>query len=85
MLDVQMVPVGFVLIGGLMARRYQPTRPGDVASPWLGLNSYGWGGESLHVAQLTVTDELVAKPLTLVVGEAGTYRLYDEDDTQLLS
>ncbi|MGO4262873.1 polysaccharide biosynthesis tyrosine autokinase [Lysobacter sp. TAB13] len=84
-LDVQIEPVRFVLIGGLMARRYQPTRPGDVASPWLGLNSYGWGGESLHVAQLTVTDELVAKPLTLVVGEAGTYRLYDEDDTQLLS
>ncbi|MGH8083320.1 MAG: GNVR domain-containing protein, partial [Lysobacter sp.] len=84
-LDVQIEPKHFVLIGGMLARRYQPARPGDVASPWLGLNGYGWGGESLHVSQLTVTDELVGKPLTLTAGAAGAYQLFDEDGTQLLS
>lgn len=84
-LDVQIEPVRFPVIGELMSRRFQPTRPGDVASPWLGLNAYGWGGENLDVAQLTVTDALVGKPLTLVAGNAGAYQLDDENGTRLLS
>ncbi|MGO1070492.1 polysaccharide biosynthesis tyrosine autokinase [Lysobacter sp. CA199] len=84
-LDVQIEPLRFPLFGDLMARRYQPTRAGEVASPWLGLDSYGWGGEELQIAQLTVTDELVAKPMTLIAGSAGAYRLFDEDGIELLS
>ncbi|ALN63286.1 tyrosine-protein kinase etk [Lysobacter antibioticus] len=84
-LDVQVEPRQFPLIGGVLARRFIPSAPGEVASPWFGLSSYGWGGERLDVFQFEVSNELLGLPLTLVADNAGAYRLYDEDDTLLLT
>lgn len=84
-LDVQVEPKRFPLIGSLLARRFQPAAPGDLAAPWLGMTSYGWGGETLALSQLSVPEELVAKPLVLVAAESGAYALYDDEDRLLLN
>jgi len=83
-LNVVVTPHRFPLIGGFMARRYSPTRPGDVASPWLGISRDGWGGEQLDVFQLNVPDYLMGKSLTLIAGERGAFTLLDGDGNILL-
>ncbi len=82
-LDIQVQPQRFPLIGEFIARKYSPDRPGAVASPLLGLDRYGWGGEELAIFQLEVPDAFVGEPLVLVAGEAGQYTLFDEDDNPL--
>lgn len=84
-LDIDVVPKRFPLIGNFVARRYSPDKPGDVASPILGMNSYDWGGSVLDVFELKVPASLEEKKLTLVAGERGSYSLLDDDDNALLS
>jgi tyrosine-protein kinase Etk/Wzc len=84
-LDTQIEPKRFPLIGDFFARRFKPDTEGEVASPMLGLNRYGWGGERLAIEKLTVPDLLLGTELTFEVGEhANTYTLYDEDGDLLL-
>ncbi|WP_426702073.1 polysaccharide biosynthesis tyrosine autokinase [Rhodanobacter sp. Col0626] len=81
---VTATPHHFPLIGDFIARRYSPTRPGAVAAPMLGMNSYDWGGSSLDIFQLNVPAALQGKTLTLVAGEHGAYTLLDVDDNILI-
>ena len=83
-LNVVATPYRFPLIGGFMARRYSPAKPGDVASPWLGISRDGWGGEQLDVFQLNVPDNLLGRSLTLIAGEHGAYSLLDDNSNILL-
>lgn len=84
-LDIQIKPVRFPLIGGLVSRRFAPESEGQVAFPWLGMSSYGWGGENLDVHRLQVPAALVDTKLLLVAGEsAGSYVLYDADGRELV-
>ncbi len=78
-LDVTVEPHRLPLLGDLLARRFRPATPGDVAAPRFGLSRYGWGGERLEIFQLEVPDALVGRELTLIAGADGTYGLYDED------
>ncbi|WP_242113107.1 polysaccharide biosynthesis tyrosine autokinase [Luteimonas aquatica] len=79
-LDVDVRARRFPLIGGFMARRAGNAGP---APAFLGMDSYGWGGEQLVIETLEVPGPLVGTPLRLQAGEAGSYRLYDEDDNLL--
>jgi tyrosine-protein kinase Etk/Wzc len=83
-LNVVVTPHRFPLIGGFIARHYSPDKPGDVASPWLGISRDDWGGSELDVFQLDVPDRLLGKKLTLIAGERGAYTLLDDDDNLLL-
>jgi tyrosine-protein kinase Etk/Wzc len=83
-LDIQVQPKTFPVIGSFIARRFAPDQPGGVATPWFGLDQYGWGGEQLHFSELKVPDEYTDVPLTLVAGEQGTYTLLDSRGTRLL-
>jgi tyrosine-protein kinase Etk/Wzc len=83
-LNVVVTPHRFPLIGGFIARHYSPDKPGEVASPWLGLRRDDWGGSMLDVFQLDVPNSLLGKSLTLIAGEHGTYKLLDDDDNLLL-
>src|SRR5690348_1302602 len=65
-------------IGDFIARHYTPAHPGDVASPWLGLSRYDWGGSKLEFSQLDVPTSLLGEDLTLIVGDHGEYTLWDE-------
>jgi tyrosine-protein kinase Etk/Wzc len=64
------------VLGSLLARLYTPAQPGDVASPWLGLAGYNWGGSQLRVGRLQVPDALLDKKITLVAGKNGAYTLW---------
>jgi tyrosine-protein kinase Etk/Wzc len=83
-LDVRIEPARFPVFGNFIARQFQPSQPGDVASPWFGLDRYGWGGEKLQFARLDVPDELTDVPMELVAGSNGNYALYDGDGNRLL-
>jgi len=65
------------VIGDYIARHYTPAKPGEVASPWLGLSRYDWGGAKLEFSQLDVPNSLLGEELTLVAGENGDYTLWD--------
>ena len=83
-LNVVVTPHRFPLVGGFIARHYSPDKPGEVASPWLGLSRDDWGGSELDVFQLDVPNGLLGKGLTLIAGEHGAYTLLDDDDNLLL-
>ncbi len=75
-LDTAIAPARFPLIGDFLARQSQP---GELSTPWFGLNGYGWGGEKLEIAQFEVPSELVGVPLRLVARDRGQYTLADGD------
>ncbi|AKC86808.1 polysaccharide biosynthesis tyrosine autokinase [Pseudoxanthomonas suwonensis] len=84
-LDTMVEPARFPLLGAFLARRFHPAEEGEVASPWLGMARYGWGGESLRIERLDVPPVLVDAPLRLVAGDDGRYVLLDDDGNELLS
>ena len=75
-LDIEVQPKTFPIIGSAIARRYKGSEPN---SPLFGLDSYAWGGETLQVDALDVPRSAEDKPLTLTVGENGSFELFDED------
>jgi len=83
-LDMVVEPKHFSLFGGGVARRYRTAHPGELASPWLGMNSYDWGGAQLEVQQIELRNDLLGKPLALVAGEQGAYSLLDDKGQPLL-
>lgn len=84
-LDTQVEPYRFPLIGNFVSRRFQPQAAGEIASPLMGMSSYGWGGESLAIERFEVPSNLAGAPLTLqVIEPSGSYVLRDEDGVELL-
>jgi len=83
-LDIHVEPKYFPLIGEYFARRFKPSPENTVAQPWLGMNSYAWGGERLEISELELPHDLLGKELTLVSGEAGNYLLLDENNNILV-
>jgi len=83
-LDTVVEPVRMPLIGDMVARMQQRLHPGEVASPWFGLDSYAWGGEQVDVGQFEVPEQLIGIPLQLIAGEKGRYKLLDPDGNTML-
>lgn len=83
-LDIVVTPNYFPLVGEFIYRRFKSTFPGDVSTPWLGLSSFAWGGESLKLFQLTLPERLLGKKMTLVAGTNGHFTLLDDDDNLLV-
>lgn len=83
-LDIVIAPNYFPLVGEFIARRFKSTAPDDVSSPWLGMNSFAWGGESLKLFQFKLPENLLGKKLSLVAGANGHFTLLDEDDNLLV-
>ncbi|ONH53302.1 tyrosine-protein kinase Etk/Wzc [Pseudomonas cedrina] len=84
-LDLEVKPKRFPLVGDFIARRFKPAQDQAVASPWLGLDSYGWGGEALTFSLLRLPAELLGQELTLTAGDGPRFTLSDQDDTVLLT
>jgi len=81
-LDLVARPRTIPVLGGALARRWTGKEP---APAWLGLSSFGWGGERIRVDRLEVGARLLDEKLTLVAGEAGRFRLFDPDEEELLA
>lgn len=82
-LDIVVTPNYFPFFGNFIARHFKPGTPEEIASPWLGLSNFAWGGESLKVFQLTLPDDKLGKTLTFIAGENGHFTLLDDDDNLL--
>ena len=72
-LTVEAAPHYFPLVGEAIARRRDVTQ--GPASPWLGLEQYAWGGESIELAKLAVPDDYLGESLTLIALGEGRYRM----------
>jgi len=79
-LDIQITPHHFPIIGGFMARRFEPSEEGELGWHPAGLGAYAWGGETLKVTQLEVPDKVHGKELTLEAAENNGFILRDKDD-----
>ena len=84
-LDIIIAPNYFPLIGHFLSRRFQPASAHELASPWLGLNSYTWGGEKLDIFQLEVPNAYLGEPLTLRAEDNGAFTLLNSDDETLVT
>ncbi|WP_291992956.1 polysaccharide biosynthesis tyrosine autokinase [Candidatus Accumulibacter sp. ACC003] len=80
-LDIVALPRTLPLLGGAIARRYDGSEPN---SPWFGLTSFAWGGETIQVDSLTVPDAALDLDLTLIAGERGAFEVFDDDQQLLL-
>ncbi|WP_019867119.1 polysaccharide biosynthesis tyrosine autokinase [Methylovulum miyakonense] len=80
-LVVEASPDYFPVIGETLARRHDAHD--GIATPWLGLSRWAWGGEKLKVASFEVPDRYLDKEFTLVALEAGRFRLLGPKDENL--
>ena len=76
-LDIKIEPHYFPLIGGFMARRFEPSEEGELGWYPAGFGSYAWGGEQLKITQLSVPDNMHGEELTLEALETGSFILRD--------
>ncbi|MCF7750991.1 polysaccharide biosynthesis tyrosine autokinase [Bacillus subtilis subsp. subtilis] len=83
-LDISVVPNRFPLVGDYLARKAESVDPDALADVRLGMSRFGWGGERLDIFQLDVPRALLARELTLVVGEKDSFELLDDEDELLL-
>lgn len=84
-LDIDHTVAHLTLLGNFFARHFQATAAQPLASPLLGMATYGWGGEALEIQQLDVPIGLMGQPLTLVAGDNGHYTLYAPQRVLLLA
>ncbi|MFM0136265.1 polysaccharide biosynthesis tyrosine autokinase [Caballeronia grimmiae] len=70
--DVAVIPKQVPIIGAVANKLSRPAHP---SAPWLGLDSFAWGGEVLQVASFDVPHELEEEKFVLVAGENGHYQL----------
>lgn len=82
-LDIIIEPVRFPLVGEFIARHFTPKTAKEIAIPWLGMESFAWGGEELKIFKLDLPYNLLGKKLTLSAGEDETYTLTDDDGNLL--
>jgi len=78
-LDIIIEPRHFPLIGGFMARNFEPTEEGELGWYPAGFESYAWGGETLRISQLIVPDSIHGEDLTLEAADGNGFILRDPD------
>ncbi|WP_317922442.1 MULTISPECIES: polysaccharide biosynthesis tyrosine autokinase [unclassified Cupriavidus] len=83
-LDIEAAPRRLPLLATLWSWLAQPAGDGMLPAPLPALASYGWGGERVSVAALTVPEALVDRPLRLVALGGQRYRLEAPDGQTLL-
>ena len=65
-------PIYLPAIGGYVARGFAPSSEQPLASPFMGLGSYAWGGELISVDRFDVARGGPSE-LTLTAGDSGAY------------
>ncbi|MEH6671627.1 polysaccharide biosynthesis tyrosine autokinase [Halopseudomonas sp.] len=84
-LDIVAEPKLFPVIGSFFYRRFSPDAEHIVADPFLGFDSYSWGGEKIDIFQLEVPQVHIGELLLLRAGDNGSYTLHNEDGGALVS
>ncbi|MCF7950353.1 MAG: polysaccharide biosynthesis tyrosine autokinase [Spirochaetaceae bacterium] len=86
-LDLSVRPNFAPFVGEAVARNYSPgpDKPADAPAPApFGLEHYAWGGERIEAGRFDIPEEMRGRPFTIVAGEDGAYRLFDDDEQPLL-
>jgi tyrosine-protein kinase Etk/Wzc len=81
-LDIVVRPWRVPYVGTVVARRWMGDGP---RPPFLGLSSFGWGGERLRLDRFVVGDRWLETDLWLVAVGEGRYSLRDEDGKEILA
>ncbi|WP_120996481.1 polysaccharide biosynthesis tyrosine autokinase [Stutzerimonas urumqiensis] len=76
-LDIIIKPHHFPIIGGFMARRFEPSEEGELGWYPAGFDTYAWGGEVLEITDLIVPETLYGEELTLEAAEGNAFILRD--------
>ncbi|MGI4984358.1 MAG: polysaccharide biosynthesis tyrosine autokinase [Janthinobacterium lividum] len=74
-------PQMFPILGSIAAHFAQP---GQLQRPWLGMNSYAWGGEIADMSNFVVPQALESQKLTLVASGNDRYVLQDPEGRHLI-
>lgn len=84
-LDIVAEPKLFPVVGSFFYRRFSPEADQPVANPFLGLNSYAWGGEEVDIFQLEVPARLEGKGLILRAEADDAFSLLNADGEVLVA
>ncbi|WP_434775987.1 polysaccharide biosynthesis tyrosine autokinase [Pseudomonas oryzihabitans] len=82
-LDLSVTPRRVPLLGDWLARRHERASAAIATAPF-GLHRFGWGGEQLTIASLTVPAALYGQPLTLTAEAPDRFVLADAKGNRLL-
>ncbi len=82
-LDIIAIPKKIPLLGNLHQRFLSPDKSDKLTSVWSTFDDvmaqYAWGNELIRVSRLEVPNELLNKPLTLVLKKNGFYEVFFEE------
>lgn len=81
-LDISAAPRYFPLFGAMFTRRADPQ---TLATPWLGLRQFAWGGEQIAVSQFDVPQDYYDRKFTLIASQDGTYQLKSDDGAPVIN
>ncbi|TYK65337.1 polysaccharide biosynthesis tyrosine autokinase [Colwellia echini] len=84
-LDIVAQPKLYPIIGGRSFRKFTPVKPGDVAQPSFGAETYAWGGESINVFRFDVPKYAIDKNYIVQANENNNFTLLTEDGDKVLS
>lgn len=80
--DISISPRSVPILGAIAAKFATPGQP---EKPWLGLDSFAWGGEQLNIGQLEVPRALEGESLELIALGHNSYELLGPSGEHLLS
>lgn len=80
-LDVDVKPHYLPVIGAPIAKR---ARDEDLATPFMGLSGFAWGGEKLELSKFDVPRNLYNRAFTIVVQANQRFELRDPDGNTIL-
>lgn len=80
--NVTVTPRTVPLLGAIAG---QFATPGELSRPWLGLDTFAWGGEQLRIGSITVPQNLEEEKLQLTALAGGHYELRGPSGEHLLS
>ncbi|WP_081889657.1 polysaccharide biosynthesis tyrosine autokinase [Caballeronia sordidicola] len=80
--DVSVTPKSFPILSAI-SKKF--AKLGQPSSPWLGLTSFAWGGEIVHIGSLEVPQSLENEPLKLIAQGDDGYELLGPSGETLLT
>jgi tyrosine-protein kinase Etk/Wzc len=79
--DIKVKPDTFPVLGQIASLF---AKKGHLSPAWFGMDSYGWGGESLQIGRLDVPPSLEDQKLDFVLLDNNQYELRDPDGAVLV-
>lgn len=79
-MEIYAEPKYFPFFGESIARNFKLRNKNRVSSPLFGYTKNAWGGEKIKVESFNVPKDWIGKPFTVIAGEKGHFKVYDENE-----